>query len=79
MSYDLHSVIKRTVAFYVDMLLVTVADSQYLVSVIIVPACSVNFQFNTKVALGITVEYGFGLVAVVVDRLVSVNFLMVTF
>ena len=61
------------------MFLVTVADSQYLVSVIIVPACSVNFQFNAEIALGIPVEYGFGLIAIIVDRLVSVNFLMVTF
>ena len=61
------------------MLLVTVADCQYLICIIIVPACAVNFQFNTEIALRIPVEYGLWFIAVIVDRLVSVNFLMVTF
>ena len=78
-AYKLHAVIERSVAFNVDMLLVPVGDSKYLVGIIAVFSCTVNLQLNSEIPLRIAVEYGLRLVAVVVDRAVFVNFIVIAF
>ena len=59
------------------MFLVPVGDSQYLIGVVTVLTRSVNLQFYPEISLRITVEYRFRLISVVMDRTVSVNFLMI--
>ena len=77
MSNYLQTIIERTISFDIDMLLILIGNSKYLVCVIRVFACSVYLQFYAKVALAVTVKYGFRLVAVVMDTSAFVHFVMV--
>ncbi|MBQ8349869.1 MAG: hypothetical protein IJY19_09570 [Ruminococcus sp.] len=52
------------------MFVMHIANIKEFRSIIIVLACSVDFQFNTEITIRITVENRFGLVTVFVNRCV---------
>ena len=49
------------------MLVVLIGDCKYFISIIAVFSCAVNLQLNAEISLRITIEYGFRLIAVIVD------------
>ena len=80
MRHQLHSVIKASVAFDINVLsIISVSHSKNFISIVIILSGIINFQFNTKISVRITVKYGFRLVAVVVNRTIPVYLIMITF
>ena len=60
------------------MLLVLIGDSEKFIGIIAVFACSVNFKLNTEISVRIAIENRLGLVSVIMDASVFVNFVVVT-
>ena len=54
-----------------------VCNVQQLFGIIIVSACSVNFQFDAKVTIALTVENGVWLVAVLVNQIAFFTFILI--
>ncbi len=65
---DLHSVVKRAVRLYVDLLVKRIPDVKDLVRLFAVLSAAVNFKLNAEEARTFSVENGCGLVGIVVDR-----------
>ena len=78
MCYQLHAVVERAVALDVYVFLVFIGNSENLIGIIAVFACSVNFKFNTEISVRIAIEYRLGFVSVIMDASVFVNFVVVT-
>ena len=78
MRYQFHAVVERAVAFDVDMLLILIGNSEYLVSIIAVFTCSVNFKLNTEISMRIAIEDRLRFVSVVVDAPVTIYLIMIT-
>ena len=55
----------------------SIGNVQQLFGIIIVSACSVNFQFDAKVTIALTVEDGVRLVAVFVDQIAFFTLVLV--
>jgi hypothetical protein len=79
MCNDLHTIIERTVSFDVDVLVIPVCDSKYLVSIIAVFTGSVYFKLYAEISGTIAVEQRFGFVAVIVDTTALINFIVIAF
>ena len=79
--HKLHTVVKRTVSFDIDMLTVAVRIGYFKQSICVVTvlSSSVYLKLNSEESIGITVEDRLRPEAVVVDTTVSVNFLMIAF
>lgn len=60
------------------MLLIPVCDSKQIVSIIAIFTSPINLQLNAEIPLRIAVEYRLWLVAIVVNRTIPVNFIVIT-
>ena len=56
-----HAIIQRAVCLDVKQVGVGIGNVQQLFGIIIVSACSVDFQFDAEIAVTFAVEMGFGL------------------
>ena len=72
-----HAIVQRAVCLDVKQVGVGIGNVQQLFGIIIVSACSVNFQFNAKVTIALTVENGVWLVAVFVNQVAFFTFVLV--
>ena len=79
MRYQFHTIVKRTIVFDVDVLIILIGDREYFISIIAVLACSVYLKLNSEESLGITVEYRVRLVPIVMDASVTIYLLVITF
>ena len=55
----------------------SIGNVQQLFGIIIVSACSVNFQFDAKVTVAFAIENGGWLIAILVDQIVFFSFVLV--
>ena len=72
-----HAIVQRAVCLDVKQVGVGIGNVQQLFGIIIVSACSVNFQFDAKVTIAFAVENRIWLVAVLVDQIVFFSFVLV--
>ena len=54
-----------------------IGNVQQLFGIIIISACSINFQFDAKIAIAFAVENGVRLVAVFVNQVVLLSLILV--
>ena len=73
-----HAIIQRAVCFDVEQVCMGVCNVQQFFRKVIISACSVNFQFDAKVTIALTVENGVWLVAVFVNQIAFLSFVLVT-
>ena len=72
-----HAIIQRAVCFDVEQVCMGVCNVQQFFRKVIISACSVNFQFDAKVTIALTVENGVWLVAVFVNQVVFFTFILI--
>ena len=77
MGNQFHTIIQRTVCLDVEQVGMGIGNVQQLFRKVIVSACSVNFQFDAKVTIALTVEDGVRLVAVFVDQIAFFTLVLV--
>ena len=72
-----HAIIQRTVCFDVKQVCMGVCNVQQFFRKVIISACSVNFQFDAKVTIALTVENGVWLVAVLMNQVALLSLVLV--
>ena len=72
-----HAIIQRAICFNVKQVCMGVCNVQQFFGKVIISACSVNFQFDAKIAVAFAVENGIGLVAILVDQVALLSLVLV--
>ena len=77
MGNQFHAIVQRAVCLDVEQVCMGVGNVQQFFGTIIVSACSVNFQFDAKIAVAFAVENGIWLVAVLVNQIALFSLILV--
>ena len=77
MGNQLHTIIQRAVCLDVKQVCMGVCNVQQFFRKVIISACSVNFQFDAKVTIAFAVENGIWLIAILVNQVVLLSFVLV--
>ena len=72
-----HAIVQRAVCLDVEQIGMSVCNVQQFFGIIIISACSIDFQFNAKIAVVLAVENGIRLVAVLMDQVAFLSLVLV--
>ena len=72
-----HAIVQRAVCLDVEQIGMSVCNVQQFFGIIIISACSVNFQFDAEIAIAFAVENRIRLVAIFVNQIALLSFVLV--
>ena len=72
-----HAIVQRAVCLDVEQVCMGVGNVQQFFRKVIISASTVNFQFDAKIAVAFAVENGIWLIAILVNQVVLLSFVLV--
>ena len=77
MGDQFHAIVQRAVCFDVEQVCMGVCNVQQFFRKVIISACPIDFQFNAKVTIAFAVENRIRLVAIFVNQIALLSFVLV--